>query len=75
MRDLSLYVEQGQLIAVVGPKSEGKATLLRLLAGTIFPKFNDEEMASNMVFVPPHLRVVQVHENPTILGPQETIFD
>ena len=27
------------------------------------------------LFVPPHLRVVQIQENPMVLGPEESIFD
>jgi hypothetical protein len=29
----------------------------------------------SLLFMPPHLRVVQVQETPMILGPDETIFD
>ena len=75
IRDLNFEIPQGKLVAIVGPKSEGKATLLRLLAGSIFPRNEESKLMLSSVFVPPHLRIVQVHENPTILGPKETIYD
>ena len=33
LRDVNLTVEEGELVAVMGPSGEGKTTLLRLLMG------------------------------------------
>lgn len=69
------------MIAVLGDPSQGKATILRIIASQIFPDFrtngdcDDEPPTENVVFVPPHLRAIQLQENPMILGPAESIFD
>jgi len=77
---LNLQTSQGKLITIVGPPSQGKATMLRLLAGQIFPKMpllgaTVDPATRAELFVPPHLRVVQIQENPMILGPEESVFD
>ena len=36
---------------------------------------DDPSLRSNLFFMPPHLRVVQIQENPMILGPDESIFE
>ena len=37
LSDVNLRLQQGRLVAVVGPKSGGKSTLLRLLAQVSYP--------------------------------------
>ena len=39
------------------------------------PEDDDPSLRSNLFFMPPHLRVVQIQENPMILGPDESIFE
>mmetsp|Transcript_66321 Transcript_66321/g.149752 ORF Transcript_66321/g.149752 Transcript_66321/m.149752 type:complete len:329 (-) Transcript_66321:17-1003(-) len=81
VEDLNARLEQGRVIAVVGDPSQGKATIMRLIAGQVFPtnlpKLGEDlkKADDSRLFVPPHLRVVQVQENPMILGPEETIFE
>jgi ABC-type multidrug transport system fused ATPase/permease subunit len=58
LRNLNLVMAQGQMVAVTGASSQGKATILRLLASQIFHVNNDREGTDNLLFVPPHLRVV-----------------
>lgn len=71
LRNLNCDFSQGKLVAMKGPPAEGKATVLRLLAQSIFPT-NVEDA---LVFTPPHLRCVQVQENPKILGGEgATVF-
>ena len=71
LKNMNLEFSQGKLVAMKGPPAEGKATVLRLLAQSIFPTNVDDAL----VFTPPHLRCVQVQENPKILGGEgATIF-
>ena len=66
----------GKVVTVVGPPAQGKATILRLLSGQIFPTVVvDPENPVNgrcTLFVPPHLRIVQIQENPMIFN--TTVF-
>ena len=63
-------IEQGKVVTIIGAKSQGKATIMRLIAGEIFPTIETD--AEHLIhgrctlFVPPHLRIVQVTENPLI---------
>jgi len=41
LRDVSLDIEDGQLIALLGPSGSGKTTLLRVIAGLEFPDEQD----------------------------------
>jgi len=76
LEGIEFELEQGKMVAVVGPPSQGKATILRLLAGQIFPDLSVQAGgAIPQLFVPPHLRIVQIQENPMVLGPEESIFD
>eukprot|EP00747_Dinoflagellata_sp_TGD_P016497 gnl/TRDRNA2_/TRDRNA2_125160_c1_seq1.p1 gnl/TRDRNA2_/TRDRNA2_125160_c1~~gnl/TRDRNA2_/TRDRNA2_125160_c1_seq1.p1 ORF type:complete len:326 (+),score=54.34 gnl/TRDRNA2_/TRDRNA2_125160_c1_seq1:103-978(+) len=52
-----LYVEQGQLVAILGPPEGGKSTILKLLGGVVLPK-------PGGFFVPAHLRVLHVVTQP-----------
>jgi len=56
---LSGYIEmrQGRLISLIGPHSEGKSTMLKVLGGNLLP---DVEVAAGQVFVPCHLRVIHI---------------
>jgi branched-chain amino acid transport system ATP-binding protein len=45
LRDVSLYVEQGELVAVIGANGAGKTTLLRALSGLISTRSGSIRMA------------------------------
>ena len=67
-----MKIDQGQMVSIVGPPSQGKATIMRLIAGQIFPSVKldstDPINGKCTLFLPPHLRVVQVTENPMIFN-------
>lgn len=71
LNDMNLEFAQGKMVAMKGPPGQGKATVLRLLANHVFPV----NIGKALVFTPPHLRCVQVQEDPLILGPSESIWD
>merc|ERR1719401_234736 len=62
-----MLVKQGTLVALVGPKGQGKSTLLRLIGSVILPECGDG------FFTPSHLRVLHVSDEPVFfLG---TLYD
>lgn len=44
LRDVNLAVEEGELVALLGPNGGGKTTLLRILAGTLRPDAGDLQL-------------------------------
>jgi len=59
-------VPQGSMVLLVGPRAQGKSTLLRLLSGNILPDVRGAGRDSGF-FVPAHLRVL-------FASPDEHIF-
>jgi ABC-type multidrug transport system fused ATPase/permease subunit len=58
--DQEIKIDQGKLVAIFGPHSSGKATMVKLLSGAIFP-------TSGHVCVPSHLRRLHVSQDPVLL--------
>lgn len=50
-------IKQGEMVTLMGPRGEGKSTILRLLGGVILPK-------PEGFFVPSHLRVLHISAEP-----------
>jgi branched-chain amino acid transport system ATP-binding protein len=49
LNDVSLYIDDGELVALIGPNGAGKTTLLKTIAGLVVPnsgniKFRDKEI-------------------------------
>eukprot|EP00929_Paragymnodinium_shiwhaense_P055146 TRINITY_DN27659_c0_g1_i1.p1 TRINITY_DN27659_c0_g1~~TRINITY_DN27659_c0_g1_i1.p1 ORF type:complete len:968 (-),score=206.70 TRINITY_DN27659_c0_g1_i1:280-3183(-) len=58
-----LRIQQGELTAIVGPRGEGKSTLLRILGGRILPVLDE----GSLFFMPSHLRVIHVSGSPMFI--------
>jgi len=63
---LKIHLHQGEFISFMGPRGEGKATLLQMLAQVFFPE------TATSLFVPSHLRVLNVSSE--ILFTRESLF-
>jgi len=57
----SMQISQGEFVALVGPRGQGKSTLLRILGGVILPDISGKD---GRFFVPSHLRVLHVSMEP-----------
>jgi len=57
-----LEIHQGTLNCIIGKRSEGKSSLLRLLARAILPAIGE-----GPVHIPSHLRLLHVQDEPTFL--------
>eukprot|EP00747_Dinoflagellata_sp_TGD_P075084 gnl/TRDRNA2_/TRDRNA2_158591_c0_seq1.p1 gnl/TRDRNA2_/TRDRNA2_158591_c0~~gnl/TRDRNA2_/TRDRNA2_158591_c0_seq1.p1 ORF type:complete len:914 (+),score=138.86 gnl/TRDRNA2_/TRDRNA2_158591_c0_seq1:97-2838(+) len=58
---VNLEVQQGRMIAIVGPHKAGRSTLMRLLGHTVFP-------LEGTIYVPSHLRILHVEREPMMLN-------
>jgi ABC-type sugar transport system ATPase subunit len=68
VREVSLQVEDGELVTVVGPSGSGKTTLLRLIAGLETPSYGSIRIGECIVTdMPPHRRdVAMVFQRPAL---------
>jgi len=61
LRNVTTEVDQGKLVAVIGPHGSGKKTLLSLLGHMIFPH-------EGQIFIPSHLRILHVTQEAYLLN-------
>merc|ERR1719183_754005 len=50
--------QQGRVVGIIGPRGEGKGTIIKLLGGVVLPD------AGVHLFIPTHLRVLHVTAEP-----------
>ncbi|MDY5482142.1 MAG: ATP-binding cassette domain-containing protein [Veillonella caviae] len=48
-KDISIGIEQGQVLALLGPSGSGKTTILRMIAGLEIPDSGDITIANQIV--------------------------
>ena len=74
--DVSLAIEEGELVTLLGPSGCGKTTLLRMVAGFEEPTSGRIEIAGQSMFgVPPHRRPVNMVFQRYALFPHLNVFD
>jgi len=60
LENVSVTVNQGQLVAVTGPHGSGRATLLKIFGKVLFP-------SDGNIIVPTHLRSIHVSKEPILM--------
>ncbi len=56
LKQVTLYVEQGEFIGVMGPNGGGKTTLLKLLMGFLEPSYGSVKVHGKIGYVPQNSR-------------------
>lgn len=80
LSDITLTVEPGEVLCLLGPSGSGKSTLLRIAAGIEVQSagrvlLNDREIAGDNVFVPPEQRSIGLVFQDFALFPHLSIID
>jgi len=85
LRELSLSIDRGQSVALVGANGSGKSTLLRMLDALCFPSsgiitfcgepFTPERLRDDGFAIPFRRRVALVFQNPDVQLFNPTVFD
>jgi len=68
LQNIRMKFDQGKLHAFIGRPHEGKATLLKLIGQVLVPDMSDEGLLQAPLFVPPHLRVLNLSTDTFFLG-------
>lgn len=80
VKDVSLHVVQGEILAIVGPSGCGKTTTLRLIAGFERPDRGEIRMEGRLLshpnrFIPPEKRHIGVVFQDYALFPHLTVYE
>src|SRR5689334_4598051 len=68
-KDLSLHIERGDRIALVGPNGVGKSTLIRMLSGEEAPDAGERTLGHNVVMQ------YFAQDEATRMDPQPTVYE
>ncbi|MCS7144274.1 MAG: ABC transporter ATP-binding protein [Archaeoglobaceae archaeon] len=76
VRDLKLKIRKGEFFSILGPSGSGKTTILRLIAGLLYPdKGSIRLMGEEVTFVPPYKRNVGMVFQELALFPHLNVFE
>ena len=76
LKDIDLYIRDGEFLTLLGPSGCGKTTLLRLIAGFIMPTTGQIMMdGKDLVSIPPYKRRVNTVFQKYALFPHLNVFD
>jgi len=67
LRDLSVVIDEGELVVVVGPTGSGKTTLLKMIDGLV-PHFSGGEMAGDVVVAGRSIRTTSPTDMASLVG-------
>ena len=76
LKDINLYIRDGEFLTLLGPSGCGKTTLLRLIAGFIMPTSGSITMdGKDLCSIPPYKRRVNTVFQKYALFPHLNVFD
>ena len=76
LRSVSLVVDQGERVAIMGPSGTGKSTLLRSIAGLIHPDTGSIRLdGQDITTSPPHTRKIGLMFQHYALFPHMSVID
>lgn len=76
LKNINLYIRDGEFLTLLGPSGCGKTTLLRLIAGFIMPSTGQILMdGKDLISIPPYKRRVNTVFQKYALFPHLNVFD
>ena len=75
LEDINLSIEEGEFFSILGPSGSGKTTILRLIAGFIFPDTGEIRINDKVINrLPPEKREVNIVFQNLALFPMMDVF-
>ncbi|MEM0350267.1 MAG: ABC transporter ATP-binding protein [Archaeoglobaceae archaeon] len=76
VREIKLKIRKGEFFSILGPSGSGKTTILRLIAGLIFPDTGSIRlMGQDCTFTPPYKRNIGMVFQDLALFPHLNVFE